>query len=80
MLMSIKKWGNSQGLRFSKELLEQLKIQVNDEVNVEVVEEKIIITKAHPDKIDIEKLFADYKGEYRGDEFDWGLPKGDEVW
>ena len=80
MLMSIKKWGNSQGLRFSKEILEQLKIRVNDEVNVEVLENKIVITKAHPDTIDIAKLFSEYNGDYRSKEYNWGPAKGDEIW
>ena len=80
MLLSIKKWGNSQGIRFSKDILEPLDIHVDDEVKVEVVNDQIIITKAYPKKIDIEKLFADYKGTYKGEELDWGPPKGGEIW
>ena len=80
MLMSIKKWGNSQGLRFSKEILDQLKISVNDAVNVDVIDGKIVISKAYPEKIDIEKLFKKYKGNYKAEEYNWGSPQGDEIW
>ena len=75
MLMSIKKWGNSQGLRFSKEIFEQLKTRVNNEVNVEVLKNIIVVTKARPDTIDIAKLLSEYNGDYRGKEYDWGPAK-----
>lgn len=78
MITAIKKWGNSQGLRFSREILEQLDIAIDDEVNVEVVDHKIVITKAIPQKVDIEELFKNYKGDYKGEEFDWGTVQGEE--
>ena len=80
MIAAIKKWGNSQGLRFSREMLEQLDISVNDEVNIEVIDQKIIISKAYPKKVDIEELFKNYKGTYETEEFDWGENVGDEIW
>lgn len=80
MITAIKKWGNSQGLRFSREILEKLDITIDDEVNVEVVDDKIIITKAHPTKINIEELFKDYTGDYKGEEYDWGPVVGEEAW
>lgn len=80
MITAIKKWGNSQGLRFSREILEKMNIAVNDEVNIEVVDDKIIITKAYPTKVDIEKLFKDYNGEYKSEEYDWGPAVGEEAW
>jgi antitoxin MazE len=43
MLATISKWGNSQGLRVPKELLEKLDLTVGDKVKVELVEKKIII-------------------------------------
>jgi antitoxin MazE len=43
MTAMISKWGNSQGLRVSKEILESLHLSVGDKVNVHVKDEKIII-------------------------------------
>lgn len=78
MAVAIKKWGNSQGIRFSKEILEQSGISVNDEVNIEVSENMIIITKSHPEKINIEKLFKEYNDSFKGEEFNWGPSEGEE--
>ena len=36
MLSKIQKWGNSQGLRFTKTLLQEAQINVGDEVSVSV--------------------------------------------
>ena len=36
MLGKIQKWGNSQGLRFTKALLQEAQINVGDKVNVSV--------------------------------------------
>lgn len=78
MVTAIKKWGNSQGLRFSKEMLDRLDISVNDEVNVEVKDNKIIITKAQPSKVNIEELFTEYNKGYKGEEVNWGESVGEE--
>lgn len=80
MITAIKKWGNSQGLRFPKEMLDQLEISVDDEVNIEIENHKIVITKAYPKKVDLKELFKDYTGSYKGEEFDWGPSVGKEEW
>ena len=43
MLTKMKKWGNSQGLRFPKAILEEARMAVGDEVTVSVRGRKIII-------------------------------------
>ncbi len=43
MTAMISKWGNSQGLRVSKEILQSLHLAVGDKVDVRVDENKIII-------------------------------------
>ena len=43
MFTKIQKWGNSQGLRFPKFLLEEANIKVGDDVNISVKKGKIII-------------------------------------
>ena len=80
MITTIKPWGNSQGLRFSKKVLSQIGVSVNDDVDIEVSEDKIIITKANKKEIDLRELFKDYKGNYELEEYDYGKPKGKEVW
>ncbi|MBM7560874.1 AbrB/MazE/SpoVT family DNA-binding domain-containing protein [Fusibacter tunisiensis] len=80
MVTSIKKWGNSQGLRFSKEMLDAIGISVDDEVLIEVIDHKIIISKAKDNKVNLKKLFKSYEGVYKETEMNWGEPKGEEVW
>jgi antitoxin MazE len=43
MLTKIQKWGNSQGLRISRQLLEDARIAVGDEVDVAVRDGLIVI-------------------------------------
>lgn len=80
MIATIKKWGNSQGLRFSKDILFEMGIEVDDEVNIEIKDKKMIITKAKNLEVDLKELFMNYNGEYKPSEIDWGKPRGDEVW
>ena len=46
MLGKIQKWGNSQGLRFTKALLQEAQINVGDEVSVSVKNGQIIVEPA----------------------------------
>ena len=43
MVTKVQKWGNSQGLRFPKVLLEDAQVKVGDSVQVSVQGQKIII-------------------------------------
>jgi antitoxin MazE len=82
MVTKVQKWGNSQGLRFSKEILDEAKIAVGDEVQVLVRKGKIIVEPLNRvrGKHDIKKLVAKIPKNYRAEEIDWGRPVGKEVW
>ena len=45
MVAKVQKWGNSQGLRLAKHVLESASISIGDDVEVIVVEGQIIIKK-----------------------------------
>lgn len=79
MTTAIQKWGNSQGVRLPKFILEAANFADNEEITVTAEDNKIIITKVEKE-IDIEELFADYDGDYKPSEIDWGEPVGKEVW
>ncbi len=49
MKTKIQKWGNSQGIRFSKEILEKVHLIVGDEVEI-VVQNKQTLVKAVSEK------------------------------
>ena len=82
MQTKIQKWGNSQGLRFPKTILEEVDIHIGDEVNISVQAGKIIVepvNKVHG-RFDIRALVAQMPDDYEVEEVDWGTPVGKEVW
>ena len=80
MQTQIKKWGNSQGVRLSKEVLEVAGFSENDMLNVTVSKGVIMLTKSFKHRT-LEERAAEYDGELRvNDEYDWGNPEGGEVW
>lgn len=81
-MSKIQKWGNSQGLRFTKALLQEAQINVGDEVNVSVENGRIIVEPATKvrGKYDLKELVSRIPQEYQAEELDWGEPVGKEEW
>lgn len=75
---TVKPWGNSQGIRLSKSVLEEAGIQVNDTVQIEVRENTIILKKVFKHRTFEERL-AEYDGKMDVQSFDWGEPEGREM-
>jgi len=82
MLAKVQKWGNSQGLRFPKAILEEARVNVGDEVRVSVRGRKIIIEPVETvrGKHDLKELVARMPKNYRVEEVEWGVPVGKEDW
>ncbi len=82
MITRVQKWGNSQGLRLAKHLLEEAHIAVDDEVEVVVQEGEIVVRPVSRPrgKYDLKKLVAQMPDDYEPDEESWGAPVGKEVW
>ena len=81
MTTTIQKWGNSQGVRIPKILLDTVKWSENEEIKNNAEDGKLIIEKAKEHKRkNIKELFKDYKGDYEPIEIDWGETKGGEIW
>ncbi len=82
MVTKIQKWGNSQGLRFSKIILEEAGIHVGDEVRVSVQDGKITVEPANRvhGRYDIKELVTQMPDDYQAEEVDWGSPQGREAW
>ena len=79
MITTIQKWGNSQGIRIPKFLLEYVKWKENEQIAVKAENGKLIIEKAETRK-NIKELFEDFNEEYEAIEMDWGESVGDEIW
>lgn len=80
MEAQIVKWGNGQGIRIPKLILQELDIQVNDRLRMEVRGNQIIIEKIafrHQSLEERAAAFGGTLGPYK--EFDWGESEGREV-
>ncbi len=77
---TIQKWGNSQGIRIPKFILEQINLDANSEVSITVKDDSLIIKKATQKHITLAERFANYTGDTKSSEYDWGEPQGEEMW
>lgn len=82
MVTRIQKWGNSQGLRISKTMLEDADISVGDAVEVAVEDGALIVKPVRRvrGRLDLRDLVRRVPNGYRAEELDWGVPSGREVW
>ena len=82
MLAKIQKWGNSQGLRLSKNLLADAQIGVGDEVHIAVKDGIITISpaKRKRGRHNLKDLVARIPDNCQANEVDWGEPVGKEIW
>jgi len=82
MVTKIQKWGNSQGLRLPKQVLEDARIAVGDDVDVTARDGVIVIAPARRvrGKQSLKELVARIPENYAPGEMDWGEPVGKEVW
>ena len=85
---NIRRWGNSQGIRLSKEILAQMDLRENDTVGINVYDGKMTIEKVNKSKyLNLaERLEAFYKRPIdeiyveSTQEVDVGDPVGNEIW
>ncbi len=82
MVTKIQKWGNSQGLRVSMEMLEQVHAAVGDAVQVSVQKGAILIQpiKRLRGKYNLRQLIAQMPKNYKPGAEEWGKPTGKEIW
>ena len=80
MQAQVKEWGNSQGVRLSKEILKSAGIELNETLEVSASNGVITLTKSFQHKT-LEERASEYGGKLNLDgEYDWGEPVGREAW
>lgn len=80
MQAQVKEWGNSQGIRLSKEILKSAGFALNEVLDVTVSNGVIVLEKTFRHKT-LEERAAEFDGKLLLDgEYDWGGPVGREVW
>ncbi len=85
---NIRRWGNSQGIRLSKEILAQMDLKEDDTIGINIYDGKMIIEKVNkPKYLNLtERLEAFYKRPIEEiyvestQEVDVGDPQGNEIW
>ncbi len=78
-IITIQKWGNSQGIRIPKSILKAVNWKADEELSVFTENDKIIIEPKKKRK-NIVELFENFYGEYKPVEMEWGDPVGEEIW
>jgi antitoxin MazE len=78
----VQKWGNSQGLRLAKQVLEEACISVGDSVDVSIRDGVIVIAPLRRvrGKQSLQQLVSCIPKNYKIEEVDWGEPIGKEDW
>jgi len=82
MVTKVQKWGNSQGLRLAKQVLEEAGISIGDPVDVSTRDGVIVIAPVRHvrGKQSLRELVSRIPRNYRPKELDWGRPIGREEW
>ena len=82
MITKVQSWGNSQGLRLNKQVLEEAHISVGDQVDLAVRDGVIVIVpiKRVRGGRNLKKLVAQIPKNYKPKKVEWGTPVGREVW
>lgn len=77
--LPVKQWGNSHAIRLPKSLLEALEVEKDDELNVEIINHSVVLTKAEKE-LTFDELFKDYNKEKFTTDIQNISPIGNEKW
>lgn len=80
--VKVQKWGNSQGIRISKDVLAKLNLSHLDEINFELsIKDGDIVLHPVKNLSFLEQLFVDYDFSEKPEMIDWDdKPLGKEFW
>ena len=78
----VQQWGNSQGLRLTRQVLDDARISVGDEVDVSARDGVIVIAPARRvrGRRSLQELVSRIPKNAKAEEVDWGKPVGREAW
>ena len=80
MVSKVQQWGNSQGVRLPKNVLDLAHIAVGDEVEIIVDGCQILVKKVPRSKYDLAELVSRIPKRYKAREVNFGRPVGKEEW
>jgi len=82
VVTKVQNWGNSQGLRLTKQVLQDAGISVGDDVDVVARDGVIVIAPVRRvrGKRSLHELVSRIPEDYKASEMDWGKSEGREAW
>ena len=72
--VAVKAWGNSQGIRIPKEILDKLDIYISDMLQLGIENDAIVLKKVYKHKT-FEDRMAEFDGKISVIDYDWGEPR-----
>ncbi len=76
----IKKWGNSPALRLNTSIMKSARLELNQEVSIQVARGRIVIEPLSIKEYNLNDLIAGITPENSYAEVSFGAPVGNEVW
>jgi antitoxin MazE len=79
--ISLSKWGNSQGLRIPKEIINALQMNIGDKVRIFIENNRVIIEPVKKKKVyNLDELIAKIPSDYKKEPELFSTPMGREIW
>ena len=77
----VNRWGNGLCIRLPKEFIDSADITDSSQVDVKITDKGLFVTRAKEVRkhIPLSERFKDYKGDYNGENIDWGKDVGGEI-
>jgi antitoxin MazE len=80
MSAAIAKWGNSLGVRIPQAIAEQVQIHAGSEINIDIIDGKIVLTPYRRKKYTLKELLDGKHSEHLHPEVSTNVSVGNEVW
>ena len=80
MTSKIRRWGNSLALRIPHAIAELSSLKQDSEVEIQVVDNKLVIEVVKKEKLRLEDLLAKITPANLHEAVDTGEPRGNEAW
>ncbi|OGB96398.1 MAG: hypothetical protein A2Z31_00925 [candidate division NC10 bacterium RBG_16_65_8] len=80
MVTTVKKWGNSMGIRLPKSVVQEVELADGATVTIEAKEGQIVITPLRKPRYRLKDLVGRITARNRHDAVETGKPVGKEVW
>lgn len=77
--LQVKQCGDNHVIELPKNILDVLKVEIDDKLNLEVINQSIVLTKVE-EELTFEELFKDYDGERFTTELQSFTSIGNEKW